>query len=146
MSRSRAITVTAEFKSIELQIDPDARLAAAAGGAARYFAEAAGLTSDEAAELQKSITAACQEAFEHLTEDHPQLTVKLTRYPDRIEIATAHEGNGAPALGLDRIAGFADQLGASGGLGGVDRVQYETRNGWAITRLTKYLSRRPDIE
>ncbi len=61
------------------------------------------------------------------------------RYPDRIEIAIAHEGDAAPAIGLDRIAGFATQIGAAGGLGGVDRVQYEARGGLAITRLTKYL-------
>ena len=131
--------MTVDFKVIELQIDPDARLAAAAGGAARYLAEAAGLTSEEAAELQKSIVAACQESFENLTGEHPHLTVTLMRYPDRIEIAIAHQGDAAPAVGLDRIAGFATQMGASGGIGGVDRVQYETRGGLAITRLTKYL-------
>ena len=102
--------MTVDFKVIELQIDPDVRLAAAAGGAARYLAEAAGLTSEEAAELQKSIVAACQESFESLTGDHPHLTVTLMRYPDRIEIAIAHEGDAAPAIGLDRIAGFATQL------------------------------------
>jgi hypothetical protein len=133
--------VTVDFKGIELQIDPDARLAAAAGGAARYLGEAAGLTSEEAAELQKSIVAACLETFEHLTGDHPHLTVTLMRYPERIEVAIAHEGGAAPAVGLDRIAGFANQFGGSGGLGGVDRVQYEARDGLAITRLTKYLER-----
>ena len=138
--------MTVDFKVIELQIDPDARLAAAAGGAARYLAEAAGLTSGEAAELQKSAVAACLETFEHITEDHSHLTVTLTRYPDRIEIAIAHEGDAAPAVGLDRIAGFASQVGGSGGLGGVDRVQYEARDGLAITRLTKYLGHLPPVQ
>jgi hypothetical protein len=138
--------VTADFKVIELQIDSDARLAAAAGGAARYLAEAAGLTIEEAAELQKSIVVACQETFEHLSGDHSHLTVTLMRFPDRIEIAIAHEGDAAPAVGLDRIAGFASQVGGSGGLGGVDRVQYETRGGLAITRLTKYLGHLPPIQ
>jgi hypothetical protein len=138
--------VTVEFKVIELQIDPDARLAAAAGGAARYLAEAAGLTIEEAAELQKSIVAACQESFESLTGDHSHLTVTLMRYPDRIEIAIAHQGDAAPAVGLDRIAGFATQVGGSGGLAGVDRVQYEARGGLAITRLTKYLGHLPPIQ
>jgi hypothetical protein len=138
--------VTVEAKSIELQIDPDPRLAAAAGGAARYLAEAAGLTIEEAAELQKSIVTACQETFEHLTGDHPHLTVTLSRYLDRIEIAIAHQGDAAPAVGLDRIAGFASQVGGSGGLGGVDRVQYEARGGLAITRLTKYLGHLPPIQ
>jgi hypothetical protein len=145
MSRSRAATVSAEIKSIELQIDADARLAAAVGGAAHYFAESAGLASDQAGELQKSIVAACQEAFEHLAGEHPHLAVTLTRYPDRIEVAMAHEGGGEPAVGLDRIAGFANQPGGSGGLGGVDRVQYEAREGLAVTRLTKYLGHAPHI-
>jgi hypothetical protein len=145
MSRSRAATVSAEVKSIQLQIDADTRLAAAAGGAARYFAESAGLTSDEARELQKSIVAACEEALEHLVGEHPHLTVTLTRYPDRIEVAMAHQGDGEPAVGLDRIAGFANQLGGSSGLGGVDRVQYEAHEGLAITRLTKYLGHAPHI-
>ena len=137
--------MSAEAKGIELQIDADARLAAAAGGAARFFAEAAGLTSDEAADLQKSIVAACEEAFEHLSGEHPHLTVTLTRYRDRIEVAMAHEGSAEPAVGLDRIAGFASHVGGSGGLGGVDRVQYEAHDGLAVTRLTKYLGHAPHI-
>jgi hypothetical protein len=144
MSRSRAATVSAEAKSIRLQIDADPRLAAAVGGAARYFAESAGLTSDEVRELEKSVVAACEEAFEHLTGEHPHLTVTLTRYPDRIEVAMAHQGGGEPAVGLDRVAGFANQLG-SAGLGGVDRVQYEAHEGLAVTRLTKYLGHAPHI-
>ncbi len=134
--------MSAETKSIQLQIDADPRLAAAVGGAARFVAEAVGLTSEEAADLQKSIVAACEEAFEHLTGEHPHLTVTLTRYPDRIEVAMAHEGAAEPAVGLDRIAGFAGQL---EGLGGVDRVQYEARDGMAVTRLTKYFGRAPHI-
>ena len=144
MSRSRAATVSAEAKSIQLQIDADPRLAAAVGGAAHCFAESAGLTSEEVRELGKCVVAACQEAFEHLTGEHPHLTVTLTRYPDRIEVAMAHEGGGEPAVGLDRVAGFANQPG-SGGLGGVDRVQYEAHEGLAVTRLTKYLGHAPHI-
>jgi hypothetical protein len=137
--------VSAEAKALELQIDADPRLAAAAGGAARYLAESAGLTPEEAAELQKSVVAACQDVFAHLAGGHAHLTVTLSRYPDRIEVAMAHEGDAEPAVGLDRIAGFAGQVGGSGGLGGVDRVQYEARNGLAVTRLTKYLGRAPHI-
>lgn len=133
--------MSAESKGIELQIDPDPRLAAAAGGAARFLGEAAGLSNEELAELQKSIVAACQEAFEHLTGDHPHLNVTLTGYPDRIEVAVSHKGEASPAVGLDQIAGFADQLGSTRALGGVDRVQFETRDGVAVTRLTKYIAR-----
>ena len=103
--------MSADTKGVQLQIDADARLSAAAGGVARFLGETAGLTTEEAVELQKSVVAACQEAFEHLTGSHPHLTVTFTRYDDRIEIALAHDGAAAPAIGLDRIAGFADQLG-----------------------------------
>jgi hypothetical protein len=137
--------VSADFKGIELQIDPDARLAAAAGGAARYLAEASGMMSEAVAELQKSVVAACEEAFEHLLGDRPHLVVTLERFVDRIEIAMTHEGSGEPAVGLDRIAGFAKQLGGSSGLAGVDRVQYEAHDGVAVTRLTKYLGHAPRI-
>jgi hypothetical protein len=141
----RTNKVSAEAKGIELQIDPDARLAAAAGGAARFLAEAAGLSNEETTDLQKSIVAACQEAFEHLTGDHPHVTVTLTRYTDRIEVAVAHKGEASPSVGLDQIAGLADQLGNSTALGGVDRVQFEAREGLAVTRLTKYLGHAPRI-
>lgn len=137
--------MNAESKGIQLQIDPDARLAAAAGGVARYLAESAGLANEAVSELQKSIVVACQEAFEHLRGDHPHLNVTLTRFPDRIEVAMSYEGATEPAVGLDRIAGFAEQLGGSGGLGGVDRVQYEAHGGVAVTRLTKYLGHAPRI-
>jgi len=142
---SRAITVNAESKGIEMQIDPDARLAAAAGGVARYFAESTGLTNEAVSELQKSIVAACQEAFDHLTGDHPHLNVTLTRFPDRIEVAMSYKGAAEPAVGLDRIAGVAAPFGGSGGLGGVDRIQYETQGGVAVTRLTKYWGHAPQI-
>ncbi|MGH9740747.1 MAG: hypothetical protein ACRD51_00175 [Candidatus Acidiferrum sp.] len=143
--RSRPLTVTAEAKVIELQIDPDARLAAAAGGAAHYLAEFAGMLSGAAAELQNSVVAACLEAFEPLTGERSHLVVTLSLFADRIEIAMTHAGGMEPAVGLDRVAGFADQLGGSSGLGGVDRVQYETRDGVAVTRLTKYFGHAPHI-
>jgi hypothetical protein len=144
-SRSRAIKVTADSKSIQMKMDADARLAAAAGGAARFLAEAAGLASEAAAELQKSIVEACKEAFDGLTGNHPHLTVTLFRYPDRIEVSVAHEGEASPAVGLDRIAGFAGQLGGSTALGGIDGVQFEAHEGQAVTRLTKYLGHAPHI-
>jgi hypothetical protein len=127
-----------------MQIDADARFAAAAGGVARYLADNSGLENEATSQLQAAVVAACQEAFEYLSEDHPHLNVTLTRYADRIEVALSHEGETAPAVGLDTIAGFAAQLGGAPGrssvLDGVDRVQYETQGSVAVTRLTKYIS------
>jgi hypothetical protein len=145
MCLSRAVKVSADCKVFRLQIDADPRLAAAAGAVARFLGEEGGLPGEAVAGLQKSIVNACIEAFEDLQEEQPHLTVTFLRYADRIEVALAHEGGVAPALGLDRIAGFADQLGNTTALSGVDRVQYEAREGLAITRFTKYLGHAPRI-
>jgi ABC-type transporter Mla subunit MlaD len=126
-----------------VHLDADARLAAAVGGAARFLADAAGLESDAIAQLQSAILAACDEAFEHLTEAHPYLDVTLTRFPDRIEVALSYQGEAIPAVGLDTIAGLATQIGSAksgpGVFAGVDRIQFETRGQETVTLLTKYI-------
>jgi len=135
--------VAAELKSLLLHIVADARLAAAAGSVVRYLADAAGFENDAIARLQSAVIAACSEAFEHLTADHPQLQITFTRFSDRMEVALSHQGEDSPAVGLDTIAGFAAQVGGTGSiqvvLAGFDRVQYETHGGEAVTRLTKYI-------
>ena len=131
-----------ESRTLCLLIDADARLAAAAGGAARYLADAAGLEPDVAGQLQSSVVSACLESFDQLDDSAARIEVTLARFPDRIEVALSSRGKSAPALGLDTIAGFAKQVSANqvapSVFSGVDRVQYETRDGGAITRLTKY--------
>jgi len=128
--------VAAEPKSIELHIDADARLAAAAGGAARYFGGAAGLENSAIAKLQAATVSACVRAFEHLTPENPRLDVTLTRLADRIEVALSHEGEGKPPFGRDSAAGFPARI------EGIDRVQHETRGTAAVTLLTKYVAQR----
>ena len=132
-----------EPKIICLQIDADPRLAAAAGGAARYFADAAGLENDAIAQLQAATVSACTQAFESLAADHAHVEVTVSHFADRIEVAISHQGDAAPAVGLDAIAGFAAQVGSSSaeksGFAGVDRVQFDTHGPQAVTRLTKYL-------
>ena len=132
-----------ELQSLLLHIEADPRLAAAAGGVVRYIADAAGLENDAIARLQSAVIAACSEAFEHLSADHPQLQITFTRFSDRMEVALSHLGEDSPAVGLDTIAGFAAQVGGTGSiqvvLAGFDRVQYETHGGEAVTRLTKYI-------
>jgi len=135
--------VATEPKGLLLHIDADARLAAAAGGVIRYLADAAGLQNDAVALLQSAVIAACAEAFERLTGDHPQLQITFTRFSDRMEVALSHLREDSPAVGLDTIAGFTAQAGGTGSmqvvLAGFDRVQYETQGGEAVTRLTKYI-------
>lgn len=131
-----------------MRIEADPRLAAAAGGAARYFADAAGLEGPAITDWQAAIVAACLEAFEHLTREHPRLDVTLTRMADRLEVALSREGDPEPAVGLSSLAGLGPhdsdaqewQAGKSLVMEGVDRVQYETHGGVAVTRLTKYIT------
>jgi hypothetical protein len=126
-----------------MQIDADARLAAAAGGAARYFGDAAGLENDAIAHLQAAIVSACIEAFDHLTQQHPHLGVTLTRLADRIEIALSHEGEGNPTQANRNAGDAAGQTrGSTPGMEGIDRIQHETRGSVAVTLLTKYIAER----
>jgi hypothetical protein len=139
--------VATEPKTFRLLVDADARLAAAAGGVARYLADAAGFESDVSARLQAAVIAACSEAFEHLSAAHPQLEVAFTRFSDRMEVVLSHLREDSPAIGLDTIAGFASHIGDTESMqavfAGFDRVQYETHDGEGVTRLTKYIGDTP---
>ena len=136
-----------ELKSFRVQIDADARLAAAVGGAARFLADAAGMENGKATQLQSSVVAVCVEIFHSLTAEYPHLEVKLTGFVDRIEVALSHHGNASPAVGLDSFAGLAARPGGGEARAnpfvGVDRVQYETHGGESVTRLTKYIGKAP---
>ena len=131
-----------------MQIEADPRFAAAAGGAARYFADAAGLEQPAIVGWQTAIVAACKEAFAHLTREHPRLDISFSRLADRLEVALSREGETEPALGLDSLTGLSRQAGDAPGsprsgspvMRGVDRVQYESKDGTAVTRLTKYIA------
>src|SRR5215472_9508235 len=109
-------------------MDADARLAAAAGGVARFLAEAAGLEGEAVARLQSAVIEACLEAFEHLTVKHSHLEVTFARFSDRLEVLLSHEDAG-PTIGIHTITGFGSQKGdrteSCSALAGVDRVQHE---------------------
>jgi hypothetical protein len=129
--------LTLGAKPIQLQMDPDPRFAAAAGGAARFLADAAGLPPEKAADLQAAVVNACTQAFGSLSADSPRLFVTFKRLTDRIEVEVSHRGDSLPAMGLDTIAGFGAKGGAS--MSGVDRVQFEKKGSDVVTRLTKYV-------
>jgi hypothetical protein len=141
-SHSRTAVAT-EAKRIQLQIDADPRLAAAAGGAAHYLGVAAGLEEPLLDQLQSAIVAACREEFRKLSAAHPHLEVTLTRFIDRIEVALVREAEDAPAVSINAVGGSAAQLEGNSScacrLDGIDRVQLETHDGCAVTRLTKFL-------
>lgn len=74
-----------------LRLDPDDRLAAAAGGAARYFADASGATSEVIVEIQSAVLAACRHAF-HLQHQTASSFVRFERTPDRLDIILEFPG------------------------------------------------------
>ena len=123
-------------------LDADARLAAGAGGVARFFADAAGLETDAVFRLQSAVVDACNEAFKHLCAKHPHLELTFVRFSNRIEVSLSHQED-APTFAVRTIASFAakktGRAGNSETLAGVDRVQHETHGREVVTRLTKYL-------
>lgn len=132
----------AEPNRVEIRLDVDGRLIAAVTGAVGYVAIAAGLGEPALSSLKSATAGALREAFT-LSEGPMPLTVSISRFPDRIEVEVVHAGSAAPAIGLEKVAGFAEAL-AEGTespflTGGVDRVQYESQGPVVLTRLTKYL-------
>ncbi len=126
-----------------MRLEEDDRLIAAVAGGVAYLACAAGLGEREIASLRSVTAGVCEEAFGQMDEPHGPIDVTILRYPDRIEIALLHPGSAAPAVGLETLAGFAKHLDAGVQSpfqgAGVDRVQFESQGGSALTRLTKYL-------
>jgi hypothetical protein len=121
-------------------------LAAGAGGAARYFADAAGLGQEAAAHLQAAVIVACEEAFDASNSGQTTLSVTLTRRTDRIEISVVHGQSASRSRGVDQRAAAratlrADQKAArvTESFEGVDQIQHDIQNGMAITRLTKFI-------
>jgi hypothetical protein len=80
-----------------MHIDVDPRLAAAAGGAARYLVEAAGLDSETSSQWQTAVITACKEAFARPIGEHPHVDVEIARLADRVEVALTH------ASGITRL-------------------------------------------
>jgi hypothetical protein len=108
-----------------LRFNADPRLAAAAAGVARYLADSAGMEADAVAKLQAATLETCVTEFPYLLEDGAQLSVDVSRFPDRIEVVVARSG--APGKQV-------------GNLPGVDEIEREMQSGSAITRLTKFIA------
>lgn len=128
--------VSAEPKRVHIQIDADARLAAGAAAAARYFAESAGVEGKAATEFQTATAHACEQAFANMPSDDSHLDVFLLQFDDRVEVALSQEGDVEPAVSLQSLLGATPST-----IQGVDRVQYEHIGGASVTRLTKFISR-----
>jgi hypothetical protein len=125
---SRIIVLT-ETQRISMQFDADIRLAAAAGGAARYFADAAGLDELVVSQLQKATITVCEQQFKELRQPSDRLDVLVERLPNRIEVVVRH--------GTAENSRHGDETQTP--LAGVDQVRRETNAGKDITTLIKFL-------
>jgi hypothetical protein len=111
-------------------MDADVRLAAAAGGAARYFADSAGLANEAILGLQAAVVSACQHCFQcHSSARSCEISV--LRLEDRLEIDLSFPGKENPA----------DKEKPS--LTGVDDVQCEFLENSSRLRLIKFLGSAP---
>jgi len=134
--------VGAEPKTLHMLLDADARLAAAAGGVARFLADEAGLETGAAARLQLSVIEACKHDFKFLAVNHSHLEITFARFRDRLEVSLSHEEDSPAAaerVPREHLAGLKPESGSdSAALAGFDQVQHETHGKEIVTRLTKY--------
>jgi hypothetical protein len=113
-------------QTILLQMDADVRLAAAAGGVARYFADNAGLPNEAILDLQQSVMLACKHCF-HCHSSASSCAITLLRYEDRLEIDLDVPGTERPDEKQELK------------LPGVDEVHCDFLEKSARMRLVKFL-------
>ena len=117
-------------QTIILHLDADDRLAAAIGGAIRYFADNAGLENDSILQLQSSVLAACKQFFDAHHGPTP-CQACIRRLDDRLELELQVPG-AALEQGTDKFS-----------WPGVDEVHTETTGDGSRLRLIKRLASAP---
>jgi hypothetical protein len=110
-----------------LSLDHDERLAAAAGGAMRIFADAAGLSNENIEQLKVAVVSACKLCFGFHDNSTTPCQVNFRRLDDRIAVEVCVPGVAAPG---ERLQVAWD---------GVDSVQCEDRDNCGVLRLTKFV-------
>jgi len=113
-------------------MDPDERLVAAVGGAARYLADAAGLGKETILEFQASVLSACKHCF-HCHSSGTPCAITLRRELDRLEVEVNLPDTEPPESEKPSWAG-------------IDEVHCESRDHAAILRLTKFVAPNPPAD
>ena len=132
-ARQRPLNVADLPHQIQVHMDPDDRLVAAVGGAARYLADAAGLSNDMILQFQDSVVAACRHCF-HCHSSAMQCGITLRRSLHRLDVEVALPGTEPPPSG-EKPA-----------WAGIDEVQCEVNGYAAVLRLTKFVSPNPPAD
>lgn len=110
-----------------MKMDPDDRLAAAAGGAVRLMGDSAGLATDAILQLQEAVFAACKKCFRTQTTGKA-CEIDLERGEDQIRVEVIVPECAAPEHDKPLWPG-------------IDKVECESRNGSGILRLTKHVAK-----
>jgi len=138
--------MNAETARAELIVPVEPRMLGAVTAVVNHAAERAGLLERAQKELAQAAVEACEHALELAAEDkreEPRVHVIVENFNDRIEITLEHHGPADPVAGLDSFVagGNPGREGVSKALQatGVDRVQYEAKDGLSRTRLVKYV-------
>lgn len=126
------LTVTTLPHQISVRMDPDERLVAAVGGAARYLADAAGLGNETILEFQSSVVSACKHCF-HCHSSGTPCGITLRRELDRLEVEV-------------NLPGTEPSDSAKPSWAGIDEVHCESKDHAAILRLTKFVSPNPPAD
>jgi hypothetical protein len=113
-------------------MDPDDRLVAAVGGAARYLADAAGLGNEVILQFESSVVSACKHCF-HCHASGTPCGITLRRSLDRLEVEVALPGTEPPPEEKPKWEG-------------IDEVHCESKDQAAILRLTKYVAPNPPAD
>ena len=117
---------------ISVRLDPDDRLVAAVGGAARYLADAAGLATEAILQFQASVVSACRHCFQ-CHSSHEPCGITLRRSLDRLEVEVAMPGDQPPPEQKPSWEG-------------IDEVHCESHPHSAVLRLTKFVPPAPPAE
>jgi hypothetical protein len=125
-ARQSELTVSILPHQISVLLDPDERLVAAVGGAARYLADAAGLGNETILQFQASVVSACKHCFHCHTSCVP-CGITLRRSLDRLEVEVALPGTEPPDTEKPSWEG-------------IDEVECESGGSSAILRLTKFVA------
>jgi hypothetical protein len=113
---------------LRLSLDHDDRLAAAAGGAMRIFADAAGLPNENIEQLKSAVVKACKLCFDFQHACTTPCQVNFLRLNDRIEVEVTVPGVPAPSEKPQPA------------WPGVDSILCENRDNCGVLRLTKFLT------
>lgn len=136
------IPMSVETSRAELTLPNDPRMFGAIAVIIGHAGDRTGLTESEQKGLSEATVHACEQALQLAAGgpgEDPKVHVIVENFDDRVEVTVEHHGAADPAAGLDTfVAGAAGRVGQALQSTGVDRVQYESKDGVSLTRLIKY--------